>query len=208
MKSIKKQLILGVLTVVMLLPIRAQMVWKQVEAGVWKGVIGTPEDYSLLDASAVVPLKEGFTRLPEVSLPDLADEIIGSIQDGRTNLRIPLQKNEQLYGFGLNFQTVHQRGKILNLHVDHYGGKDNGRTHAPVPFYVSSLGYGVLLILHVILQYMLAVAHVRTVLMLQLQKTVTRIRHGLPIHIRMPFLFLYRLPVLKFIFLQVLLLWM
>ncbi len=143
MKSIKKQLILGVLTVVMLLPIRAQMVWKQVEAGVWKGVIGTPEDYSLLDASAVVPLKEGFTRLPEVSLPDLADEIIGSIQDGRTNLRIPLQKNEQLYGFGLNFQTVHQRGKILNLHVDHYGGKDNGRTHAPVPFYVSSLGYGV-----------------------------------------------------------------
>ena len=114
MKSIKKQLILGVLTVVMLLPIRAQMVWKQVEPGVWKGVVGTPEDYSLLDASAVVPLKEGFTRLPEVSLPDLADEIIGSIQDGRTNLRIPLQKNEQLYGFGLNFQTVHQRGKILN----------------------------------------------------------------------------------------------
>jgi hypothetical protein len=31
----------------------------------------------------------------------------------------------------------------LELHVDHYGGKDNGRTHAPVPFYVSSNGYGV-----------------------------------------------------------------
>lgn len=28
--------------------------------------------------------------------------------------------------------------------MDHYGGKDNGRTHAPVPFYVSSLGYGIL----------------------------------------------------------------
>ena len=52
---------------------------------------------------------------------------------------------EQLYGFGLNFQTVHQRGKILNLHVDHYGGRDNGRTHAPVPFYISSSGYGVLI---------------------------------------------------------------
>lgn len=37
------------------------------------------------------------------------------------------------------------------MHVDHYGGKDNGRTHAPVPFYISSLGYGVLLILPVIL---------------------------------------------------------
>ena len=31
----------------------------------------------------------------------------------------------------------------MDLHVDHYGGKDNGRTHAPVPFYISSLGYGV-----------------------------------------------------------------
>ena len=31
----------------------------------------------------------------------------------------------------------------MQLHVDHYGGKDNGRTHAPVPFYVSSNGYGV-----------------------------------------------------------------
>ncbi|HVG13733.1 MAG TPA: TIM-barrel domain-containing protein, partial [Chitinophagaceae bacterium] len=40
-------------------------------------------------------------------------------------------------------QTVHQRGKILQLHVDHYGGRDNGRTHAPTPFYVSSNGYGV-----------------------------------------------------------------
>lgn len=32
---------------------------------------------------------------------------------------------------------------ILQLHVDHYGGRDNGRTHAPTPFYVSSKGYGV-----------------------------------------------------------------
>ncbi len=52
-------------------------------------------------------------------------------------------KDEQIFGFGLNFKTVHQRGKILQLHVDHYGGTDNGRTHAPVPFYVSDRGYGV-----------------------------------------------------------------
>ena len=28
--------------------------------------------------------------------------------------------------------------------MDHYGGKNDGRTHAPVPFYVSDQGYGVL----------------------------------------------------------------
>jgi alpha-D-xyloside xylohydrolase len=40
---------------------------------------------------------------------------------------------------------VEQRGRIMRLHMDHYGGKDNGRNHAPVPFYVSSNGYGVLI---------------------------------------------------------------
>lgn len=129
----------------MLLPAKAQIAWQQVEPGVWKGVVGTPESYSLLDVSGATPLKEGFTRLPEVGLPALANEIVGAVQDGKTSLRIPLQRKEQLYGFGLNFQTVHQRGKILNLHVDHYGGKDNGRTHAPVPFYISNRGYGVLI---------------------------------------------------------------
>lgn len=126
-----------------MLPLRAAIDWTEVQPGVWKGIIGTPEDYSLLSAAGCEPAAEGFTRLPEVALPGLAGKITGEITDGKTNLRIPLTKNEQLYGFGLNFQTVHQRGKILNLHVDHYGGKDTGRTHAPVPFYVSSAGYGV-----------------------------------------------------------------
>lgn len=141
----KKRLILVALALLTLLPARAQIAWEQVEPGVWKGIVGTPEEYSLLSVAGITPRKEGFTRLPEVTLPELANEIVGAIQDGKTSLRIPLQRKEQVYGFGLNFQTVHQRGKILNLHVDHYGGRDNGRTHAPVPFYISSLGYGVLI---------------------------------------------------------------
>ena len=141
----KKILIVGAMALLMLCPAKAQIAWQQVEPGVWKGVVGTPEEYSLLGVAGVTPQKEGFARLPEVTLPQLANEIVGSIQDGKTSLRIPLQRKEQLYGFGLNFQTVHQRGKILNLHVDHYGGRDNGRTHAPVPFYISSSGYGVLI---------------------------------------------------------------
>lgn len=141
----KKILIVGAMALLVLCPAKAQIAWQQVEPGVWKGVVGTPEEYSLLGVAGVAPQKEGFARLPEVTLPELANEIVGSIQDGKTSLRIPLQRKEQLYGFGLNFQTVHQRGKILNLHVDHYGGRDNGRTHAPVPFYISSSGYGVLI---------------------------------------------------------------
>lgn len=141
----KKNLVLGAMVLLMLLPAKAQIVWQQVEPGVWKGVVGTPEKYSLLSVAGVTSQKEGFSRLPEVELPGLANEIVGAVQDDKTSLRIPLQRKEQLYGFGLNFQSVHQRGKILNLHVDHYGGRDNGRTHAPVPFYISNRGYGVLI---------------------------------------------------------------
>jgi alpha-glucosidase (family GH31 glycosyl hydrolase) len=117
--------------------------WTEVAPGVWKGVIGKPEAYDLIKASGALPNKEVLGKITKAAFPLTKADIAGQVADGKTYLRFPLQREEQLYGFGLNFQTVHQRGKILQLHVDHYGGKDNGRTHAPTPFYVSSNGYGV-----------------------------------------------------------------
>lgn len=117
--------------------------WTEVAPGVWKGIVGKPEAYDLLKASGATPNKEALAKIVASAFPFVQNDIAGTITDGKTYLRFPLEKEEQLYGFGLNFQTVHQRGKILQLHMDHYGGKDNGRTHAPVPFYVSSKGYGV-----------------------------------------------------------------
>ncbi|WP_316785131.1 TIM-barrel domain-containing protein [Pedobacter frigiditerrae] len=117
--------------------------WTEIAPGVWKGIIGTPEIYDLLKAAGATPNLDALTKLGKADFPFLPQAIVASLNDGKTQLRFPLEKNEQLYGFGLNFQTVHQRGKILELHVDHYGGKDNGRTHAPTPFYISSKGYGV-----------------------------------------------------------------
>lgn len=115
----------------------------EVEPGVWKARLGKPDEYNLLKASGAKPLNSGLEALGEVPFPLDSNLITFKLIDGKTYLQFPLDREEELYGFGLNFQTVHQRGKILELHVDHYGGKDNGRTHAPVPFYVSSRGYGV-----------------------------------------------------------------
>jgi alpha-glucosidase (family GH31 glycosyl hydrolase) len=120
-----------------------QISWTEVAPGVWKGTSGKPEAYDLLKASGSKPLLTGLVRMKKNGFPLSKAEISGTVSDGKTILRFPLTREEQIYGFGLNFQSVHQRGKILQLHVDHYGGKDNGRTHAPTPFYVSSSGYGV-----------------------------------------------------------------
>ncbi len=117
--------------------------WTEVEPGVWKGTVGQPESYDLLTASGVKPLEAGLQQMAKTAFPLQRDAITVRLTDHKTYLQFPLEKEEQLFGFGLNFQTVYQRGKILQLHVDHYGGRDNGRTHAPTPFYVSSKGYGV-----------------------------------------------------------------
>ena len=119
------------------------LVWTQVAEGVWKTQVGEPEAYDLFTAAGISPDVEAISAVGKTVFPFKKDEVMGRIQEGKASLRFPLEKNEQIFGFGLNFKTVHQRGRILELHVDHYGGEDNGRTHAPVPFYVSDKGYGV-----------------------------------------------------------------
>ncbi|WP_332369120.1 hypothetical protein [Spirosoma telluris] len=113
---------------------------RRVEIDGWK-----PGWHYAIDGCRRKTRLDGLQKLGETSFPALLQESIHEKVDGKTLLRFPLQKGEQLFGLGLNFKSVQQRGTIKTLHVDHYNGKDNGRTHAPVPFYVSSLGYGVLI---------------------------------------------------------------
>jgi alpha-D-xyloside xylohydrolase len=127
--------------------LRAQPVnlhWQQVAAGVWKVSIGELQSIDLLKAGGAQPRTEALQKLGERSFPAPLEQCYAERQAGKIYLRFPLQKEEQLFGLGLNFKNVQQRGRIFRLHVDHYGGSDNGRTHAPVPFYVSDKGYGVL----------------------------------------------------------------
>lgn len=119
--------------------------WQEVLPGVWRASVGVPEPVSLLQAAGIRPRADAIGRLPTVDFPLARAEIRASSRDGKLALRFPLGAQEQLYGLGLNFKAVQQRGTVKELRVDHFGGTDNGRTHAPVPFYVSSAGYGVLI---------------------------------------------------------------
>lgn len=118
-------------------------VWHETAPGIWHLRAGNPDSFTLLSAAGTSPREEALSRMEKAAFPLEKDDIAFRVENGQTYLRFPLRKGEQLYGFGLNFQSVYQRGKILELRVDHYGNRDNGRTHAPTPFYVSSLGYGV-----------------------------------------------------------------
>jgi alpha-glucosidase (family GH31 glycosyl hydrolase) len=120
-----------------------ELTWTEVAPGVWKAVIGKPESFDLFSAAGIQPKTDALSRMPHGEFPFSNKQIAATVQDCEARLRFPLLKGEKLFGFGLNFKTVHQRGRVMELHMDHYGGKDDGRTHAPVPFYVSDQGYGV-----------------------------------------------------------------
>ncbi len=119
--------------------------WKKQFIGVYKTGINTPEKFDLLSIDSHPPRIEAIEEVPAGDISIDKNEVKAFSKNGRTYLRFPLSKGEQIYGLGLNFKTVQQRGRIMRLHVDHYGGRDNGRTHAPVPFFVSTKGYGVLI---------------------------------------------------------------
>jgi len=122
-------------------PVRLR--WEQVASGVWKAKIGEAQSFDLLKAGGAIPRMASLKTLGERAFPPEQTACYAEMQTGKIYLRLPLQKNEQIFGLGLNFKTIQQRGEVLTLHMDHYGGTDNGRTHAPVPFYVSDKGYGV-----------------------------------------------------------------
>lgn len=119
--------------------------WVREGQGVWKISVGKPEKVNLLSELDITPNWRAIEEIAEATLPVHPEEIKMEIVDGKTYIRFPLDKDEKIFGLGLNFKTVEQRGRVMRLHVDHYGGNDNGRTHAPVPFFVSSKGYGALI---------------------------------------------------------------
>lgn len=106
--------------------------------------MGSPEEFNLLNATSSRPHVEVLNRRTEREFPLEESKIKYITKNGRTYLTIPIEADEQIYGLGLNFKSINQRGAVKRLHADHYGSSDNGRTHAPVPFFVSSKGYGIL----------------------------------------------------------------
>jgi len=113
--------------------------------GVWKASLGEPEKIDYLTVAKPTPREGALAELPVGGFPKFFEEPQFTVKNGKTYIRIPLDRDEKIYGLGMHFRSVQQRGKIKRLHMDHVGGQENGRTHAPVPFYISSKGYGLLI---------------------------------------------------------------
>jgi alpha-glucosidase (family GH31 glycosyl hydrolase) len=124
-------------------PLAKPLQWTERAPGVWEATVGEPERLTLLSAAAQAPKLEALRAMPAARLPFEPGEAAARLGARQIGLRFPLALDEEIYGLGVDFKSMRRVGSVLRLHVDHWGGIP-GRTHAPVPLYVSSRGYGVL----------------------------------------------------------------
>lgn len=119
-----------------------QLEWEKVMPGVWKASFGIQGINPLTYANP--PNEQAIRELGDSPFPFHPDSTFSLLTKERAVIRLPLDRYEEIYGLGLEFRDINRRNNVYDLKVDHYGGV-NGYTHAPVPFYISDKGYGVLI---------------------------------------------------------------
>jgi alpha-D-xyloside xylohydrolase len=121
----------------------ASRAWTLIHPGIWRATIGTPEKFTPVSSRLVAAKTGPLADLPTVSACPL-EPVRGGISQRGTELRLRLEPHEGIYGFGLQFFAMAHRGKKRVIRVNADPKADTGDSHAPVPFYVSTKGYGVL----------------------------------------------------------------
>jgi len=118
--------------------------WDNPAPGVWKTTLGDMKgEMRYTDIAAEKPRLEAFKDLESTPFPFKKGEVSFLVTpENKIMIRIPASADEKLFGFGLQLDEIKKSRTVLTLNVDHWG-KGSGRTHAPVPFYISSKGYGV-----------------------------------------------------------------
>ena len=116
---------------------------REVHPGVWKFTLGAPEKITPVSTRHYPPALEGLRKLAAVTSSPVAPE--GAQSKRGYLVRLPLAPGEIVYGLGLQLQSFIQRGLKKKLRVNADPKIDSGDSHAPVPFYVTTQGYGVLI---------------------------------------------------------------
>ena len=110
--------------------------------GIWKVTVGVPESYTHVSSRTIAPDTGGLQRMSSAPRPPIT--LTGATLDARgCRITLPLAPHENIFGFGLQLLSFAQRGKKKTIRVNADPRLDTGDSHAPVPLYVSTLGYAV-----------------------------------------------------------------
>lgn len=125
---------------------------ESIAPGIWRIRLGEPEKLTPTHFRSAPFDPASLKTLRESSpLPlDLAQVVFRASARGCA-VELPMDRNERLYGFGQTARLFEMTqngtgngGRHVFLRPTDHPENDLGESHAPVPFYVSTLGYGVL----------------------------------------------------------------
>ena len=111
--------------------------WMPKAPGVWSAAIGKPELGPMEFAGQ--PMLDALKELGEAAIPAGMSEARGNVVGGYASVRLPLDAQEHVYGLGMRSDgDINLRSKSFRLQV-------TPSSHAPIPFYISSAGYGIVI---------------------------------------------------------------
>ena len=113
--------------------------------GIWKIRLGEPETVTPVSVRQSHIQHSSLVAMPAVDAPPFEVKKIQLRKSARgSTLTLPMSRDEGVYGLGLQLKSHLQSRKKKTLRVNSDPVADTGDSHAPVPFYVSTAGYGVL----------------------------------------------------------------
>lgn len=117
---------------------------EKIANGVWKIRFGQPEAHTPVSLRYTEALTGQLSKLAcGGTSPFSEEELVFKTTSRGVYIELPLKAEEHIYGFGLQLHRVDHTGRKKVMRVNSDPVADTGDSHAPVPFYVSTAGYGV-----------------------------------------------------------------
>ncbi len=144
MKHLNKTTCLIIILIVVLSQSLLSQTIEKIAPGVWKVSYGIAEKFKPSEFKEA-PALDAMKKLSDSVNPpfDLSEIKFRTTSRGCV-AELTLDESEKLYGFGLQNNTFQQRGLRKEIRVNSWATGNVGFSHAPVPFYVSTKGYAVL----------------------------------------------------------------
>jgi alpha-D-xyloside xylohydrolase len=112
--------------------------------GIWRLHFGDPEPFTPTRFRSAPMARADLEKMPfNQPMPLDAAKISFQVSGRGCSLQFPMKSGENVYGFGLHTELFGMAGRRVFLEPTDKPENDLGESHAPVPFYISSQGYGV-----------------------------------------------------------------
>lgn len=123
----------------------------KIAEGIWKITYETPESFTPVSMRKRDMAQKALDDMgreggnEEKALPFGENEISFSRSARGITITLPMRTDEDIFGFGLQLLSLNASGRKRYIKVNSDPKTDTGESHGPVPFYISTAGYGLFL---------------------------------------------------------------